>query len=146
MRYHVVNVVWKMAAILSRPQCVKHIQRWSFNLIDKWTIQKPYGITRPQWFKLLLLSKLSYRKLKAWLTLASYQIRKIGGCACTGNARNDFPATDFKGNHKSAIPTCITACASRICHNACWDCLPAVAGKMFPPLPVHAQPAILCIW
>ena len=26
-------------------------------------------------------------------TWASYQIRKIKGCACAGNARNDFPAT-----------------------------------------------------
>ena len=31
----------------------------------------------------------------AW---ASYQIRKIVGCACTGNAWNFFPATDFKRN------------------------------------------------
>ena len=29
---------------------------------------------------------------------ASYQIRKIAGCACTGNAGNVFPATHFKGN------------------------------------------------
>ena len=29
---------------------------------------------------------------RAW---ASYQIRKIAGCACAGNV---FPATDFKGN------------------------------------------------
>ena len=27
---------------------------------------------------------------------ASYQIRKIAGCACAGNARNVFPATDLK--------------------------------------------------
>ena len=31
--------------------------------------------------------------LRAW---ASYQIRKIAGCACTGNAGNVFPTTDFK--------------------------------------------------
>ena len=29
---------------------------------------------------------------------ASCQIRKIADCACTGNAGNVFPATDFKGN------------------------------------------------
>ena len=29
---------------------------------------------------------------------ASYQIRKITSCACAGNARIVFPATDFKGN------------------------------------------------
>ena len=27
---------------------------------------------------------------------AFYQIRKIAGCACAGNAGNVFPATDFK--------------------------------------------------
>ena len=27
---------------------------------------------------------------------ASYQIRKIVGCACAGNAKNVFPANDFK--------------------------------------------------
>ena len=32
------------------------------------------------------------------LTWASYQIRKIVGCACARNAGNIFPATDFKGN------------------------------------------------
>ena len=29
---------------------------------------------------------------------ASYQMRKNVGCACTGNAGNVFPATDFNGN------------------------------------------------
>ena len=29
---------------------------------------------------------------------ASYQIPKIVGCACAGNAGNVFPATEFKGN------------------------------------------------
>ena len=29
---------------------------------------------------------------------ASYQIRKIVGCACAGNAGSVFPATDFKRN------------------------------------------------
>ena len=32
------------------------------------------------------------------MSWASYQIRKILGCACTGTAGNIFPATDFKGN------------------------------------------------
>ena len=39
----------------------------------------------------------------------SYQIRKIAGCACAGNAGNVFSATDFKGNRELAIPACITA-------------------------------------
>ena len=42
-------------------------------------------------------------------TWDSCQIRKSAGCACAWNAGNVFPATDFKGNCKLAIPTCITA-------------------------------------
>ena len=40
---------------------------------------------------------------------ASYQIRKIAGCACTGNAGNVFPATNFNRNRLLMIPACITA-------------------------------------
>ena len=43
------------------------------------------------------------------LLWASYQIHKIAGRACAGNAGNVFPATDFKGNHELAILACITA-------------------------------------
>ena len=44
---------------------------------------------------------------------ASYQIRKIACCACTGNAGNVFPATDFKGAPLVRDPgmhhgTCVT--------------------------------------
>ena len=35
-----------------------------------------------------------HKNIRPW---ASYQIRKIACCACTGNAGNVFPATDFKG-------------------------------------------------
>ena len=77
---------------------------------------------------------------------ASYQIRKIVGCACTGNAGSVFPATDFKGDRQLVIPACITARASRTCRDACRHRLPAMAGKTFPTLPAHAQPSILHIW
>ena len=40
---------------------------------------------------------------------ASFQIRKIKGCAYAGNAGKVFPATDLKGNHYLAILACITA-------------------------------------
>ena len=43
----------------------------------------------------------SYMMPKCWsrdLSWASYQIRKIAGCACAGNDRHVFPATEFKGN------------------------------------------------
>ena len=78
--------------------------------------------------------------------LASYQIRKISGCACAGNAGNVFPATDIKVNRELTIPACITARASSTCRDACRDRWPKVAGKTFPAFPAHAQPAILRIW
>ena len=44
-----------------------------------------------------MLSKI-YGGLTNSSAWASYQIRKIAVCACTGNAGNVFPATDFKEN------------------------------------------------
>ena len=79
------------------------------------------------------------------MQLASYQICKIAGCACAGNAGNIFPATDSKGNRWLVIPACIMVSASRTCRDACRDRLPAVVGKTFPVFPAHAQPTILCI-
>ena len=66
---------------------------------------------------------------------ASYQMRKIVGCACTGNAGNVFPATDFKGNRKLAIPACITARACRTCREHVPWCMlgslnPRLRGKL----------------
>ena len=66
---------------------------------------------------------------------ASCQIRKSVGCACAGNVENVFPATDFKGNHKLAIPACITARASHTCRDACRDRQPAMAGENVPGIP-----------
>ena len=50
---------------------------------------------------------------------ASYQIRKIAGCACTGNAGNVSPPPTTK--ETIAIPACITARAWRTCRDACRD-------------------------
>ena len=79
----------------------------------------------------------------AW---ASYQIRKIAGCACAGNAGNDFPATAFIGNRLLAIPACITARASSTCCDACRDRLTCDGGENASGIPAHAQTAILRIW
>ena len=38
------------------------------------------------------------------LQWTSYQIRKIAGCACAGNARNVFPAADFQGSRLVSYP------------------------------------------
>ena len=72
---------------------------------------------------------------------ASYQIPKIAGCTCAGNAGNLFPATDLL-----AIPACITTRASCTCRDTCQVANPWVAGKTFSAFPAHVQPAILRIW
>ena len=74
-------------------------------------------------------------------TWTSYEIRKIVGCTCAGNAGNVFPAADFKGNRLLAIPVCITARGVMhvgIANNRWW-------GKTLPAFPAHAQPTILRI-
>ena len=54
-------------------------------------IQHPYQI----WLIIKSLLDDSGMDTTSW---ASYQIRKIAGCACDGNAGKVFPATDFKWN------------------------------------------------
>ena len=92
-------------------------------------------------FSLYLLSNhaqfLYQYKLHQW---ASYQIRKIAGCTCAGNAGNVFPATGCKPLIGSA------ARVSRTCRDTCRDRQPAAAVKTFPTFAAHAQPAILRIW
>ena len=73
------------------------------------------------WFNLSCLL-VSYGALAYILLAASYQIRKLAGCACAGNAGSVFPATDFSW---LAIPACITARASRTCRD----------GKNVPGIP-----------
>ena len=76
-----------------------------------------------------------YHLSRTW-PWTSYQIRKIAGCACTGNSGNVFPATDFKGNRLLAIPACITARASRM---SGWltrggrENVPGIPGACAPP-------------
>ena len=74
------------------------------------------------------------------LQWASYQIRKIAGCACAWNAWNVFHATDLKGNLLLTSPAFITARAWRTCRDVFRDRQPAVAGKTFPAFPAHTYP------
>ena len=77
---------------------------------------------------------------------ASYQIRKIAGCACSGNAGNVLPRRRLLRRPLLAIPACITARASRTCRDACRFRSPALAGKNVPGIPGACAPAILRIW
>ena len=77
---------------------------------------------------------------------ASYQIRKIAGCACAGNAGNVFPRRRFQrkpivsdpGMHHGTCVTHVPWCMS--------GSLTCVDGENVPGIPGACAPAILRIW
>ena len=77
---------------------------------------------------------------------ASYQIRKIAGCACAGNAGNVFPRRRFQRKPRVSDPemhhgTCVTHvpwCMS--------GSLTRGDGGNVPGIPGACAPAILRIW
>ena len=77
---------------------------------------------------------------------ASYQIRKIAGCACAGNAGNVFPRRRFQrkllvsdpGMHHGTCVTHVPWCMSGSL--TCGD------GENVPGIPSACAPAILRIW
>ena len=79
----------------------------------------------------------------AW---ASYQIRKIAGCACAGNAGNIFPHCRIQWKPRVSDPgmhhgTCVTHvpwCMSGL--------LTRGGGENVPSIPGACAPAILRIW
>ena len=87
--------------------------------------------------------KVWHRSNGAW---ASYQIHKIAGCACAGNAGNVFPRRRFKrkalvsdpGMHHGTCVTHVPWCMSGSL--TCGD------GENVPGIPGACAPAILRIW
>ena len=73
---------------------------------------------------------------------ASYQIRKIAGCECAGNAGNVFPRRQIQrkplvsdpGMHHGTCVTHVPWCMS--------ESLTRGGGKTFPVFPAHAHPQI----
>ena len=86
---------------------------------------------------------LDHLWFRAW---ASYQIRKIAGCACAGNAGNVFPRRRFQrkpivsdpGMHHGTCVTHVPWCMSGSL--TCGD------GENVPGIPGACAPAILRIW
>ena len=77
---------------------------------------------------------------------ASYQIRKIAGCACAGNAGNVFPRGRLQRKPLASDPdmhhgTCVThvpwCMSGSLTHRG---------GENVPGIPGACAPAILCIW
>ena len=85
----------------------------------------------------------TYFGMYAW---ASYQIPKIAGCACAGNAGNVFPRRRFQrkllvsdpGMHHGTCVTHVPWCMSGSL--TCGD------GENVPGIPGACAPAILRIW
>ena len=74
---------------------------------------------------------------------ASYQIRRMAGCACAGDAGNVFPTTDFERNsypgmHHGTCVAHVSWCMS--------GSLTIGGGENVPAFPEHAQPTMLRIW
>ena len=77
---------------------------------------------------------------------ASYQIHKIAGCACAGNARNVFPRRRIQRKTRVSDPgmhhgTCVTHvpwCMSGLLTHG--------GGENVPGIPGACAPAILRIW
>ena len=101
------------------------------------------------WFCIYTCHKPLWRPM-IWIDMlvpwASYQIRKIAGCACAGNAGNVFPRRRFQrkllvsypGMHHGTCVTHVPWCMSGSL--TCGD------GENVPGIPGACAPAILRIW
>ena len=81
-----------------------------------------------------------------WQPWTSYQIRKIAGCVCAGNAGNDFPRRRFQSKPLVSDPgmhhgTCVTHVP--LCMSGSLTC---GDGVNVPGIPDACAPAILHIW
>ena len=101
--------------------CQTSARRWHYSIVQ--VVELPYT---PTW--------------------ASYQIPKIAGCACAGNAGNAFPRRRFQrkllvsdpGMHHGTCVTHVPWCMSGSL--TCGD------GENVPGIPGACAPAILRIW
>ena len=92
------------------------------------------------------ITLFTWQWYKGRLVWASYQIRKIAGCACAGNAGNVFPRRRFQrkplvsdpGMHHGTCVTHVPWCMSGSL--TCGD------GENVPGIPGACEPAILRIW
>ena len=85
-------------------------------------------------FEQLSVNKSNFQTSSLNIIWASYQIRKIAGCACVGNAGNVFPTTaGQRSRHASRH-------VRRTCRDACQDSILAVSfevggGENVPGIP-----------
>ena len=116
------------------------VKRYSIHIIAKvYFIHKPQILTQ-------LKKKLHPGELPQW---ASSQIRKIGGFACAGNARNVSPLPRVS-NVDMHHGTCVKHVPWCMLHVP-WCMLRSVSiavggGETFPAFPAHEQPGIVYVF
>ena len=86
------KVVGLVLVVYLNPEC-KCVKESSFTRILSVFVSQ----VRP-WITCLPWLQVSQKVNTTTGSLVSCQIRTIACCACAGNARHIFPATDFKGN------------------------------------------------
>ena len=90
------------------------VTAWRVSSLGSWcSLSWVSWLSNKAWVSMMWWTAVSILSISSW---ASYQIRKIAGCACTGNAGNVFTC-----QCGLVIPTCITARAWRTCRDACRD-------------------------
>ena len=150
----------------TKPVCIRFISNWGNNDVLIW---KRFPNYQPFWGEYTgHLTGWCFSLLLAWTTYctsswvpsdlrchdahvtslqwASYQISKIAGCACAGNAGNVFPRRRFQrkplvsdlGMHHGTCVTHVPWCMSGSL--ACGD------GDNVPGIPGACAPASLHIW
>ena len=97
-RHWLVSTIQSVTCYAMCSSCYIHVNSegiYNIQEICKVCVLLSFVVVR---YQLISLISVTYTSLALGQSWASYQIRKIAGCACTGNAGNVFLATDFKGN------------------------------------------------
>ena len=114
--------------------CTRH---WRINIIDAWRRHENMSPWNGSW------ESTNSDRIVSW---ASYQIRKIAGCACAGNAGNVFTCRRLQRKPVVGDPcmhhgTCVTHVPWYVSGS-----LTRGGGENVPDIPSARAPAILRIW
>ena len=131
----------------SNARSVEHLYVWMITQIQNDRLENDYNFGYIWWKVVCLIWHMVLFQDDVWLLhWASYQIRKIAGCACAGNAGNVFlrrrfqwkPLLSDPGMHHGTCVTHVPWCMSGSL--TCGD------GENVPGIPGACASAILRIW
>ena len=127
-----------------RDICINTCMLMRDMLVNAVSTEQNFPCARNLWRHLYIESAHVFFMVDSLAPWASYQIRKIVGCACTGNAGflrhllQRKPLVSDPGKQHGTCVTHVPRCMS--------GHLTRGGGENFSAFPVHAQPAILRIW